>query len=275
MFGFRSQKECQALLMLAGVLLMIVGGVFYYWNEAQSDYKPDWGVIAFNVDKSIYQVDEEAYMQMAVLNEKGQTLCHADLTLEVTSPSGQVTSPIISQSGECGADNVTDLPDYFAFMRLGELGAYKVKVTATTKNGTYYTADRFEVRKEAPFDIRRTGPTRIYPLANYSMSAVIKVNEDFEGTLTEQIPASFSIINVEIKQLDTDSEEPIYTESKITSPLDHAIARQKLISSDVSWKAGERYELTYIFDAPDVSPEFYRLGPLRFRGVPGTPHATQ
>ena len=261
MFGLRYKKS----LILVGVLLTVVGGLFYYWNEARGDYNPNWGVIAFNVDKSIYKVGEEAYMQMAVLDEKGNTLCNADLTLEVTSPSGKVTSPIISYSEECGPETVTDTPDYFAYMHADELGIYKVKTTATTKNGEYFTQDKFEVRAEVPFDIRRTGPTRIYPLSNYSMNAIITVNEDFEGTITEQIPASFTIINVEIKQLDTDSEEPIITESKIISPLDYARAGQKLISSDVSWKAGERYELSYIFDAPDTSPAFFLLGPLRFK----------
>ncbi|MBU4481041.1 hypothetical protein KKH59_01860 [Patescibacteria group bacterium] len=38
----------------------------------------------------------------------------------------------------------------------------------------------------------------------------------------------------------------------------------KIIEWQVDWKAGEEYELKYQFDAPDVSPYLYLLGPLKF-----------
>ena len=39
---------------------------------------------------------------------------------------------------------------------------------------------------------------------------------------------------------------------------------QKIIQWQVDWKMGESYELKYQFDAPDISPYLYLLGPLEF-----------
>jgi len=101
-----------------------------------------WGVLAININKSIYPVrnsisngvylpNETAYLQMAVLDDSGHTICDANLKLEIippvppTSPTGFVTSPVdgvvfpeIQKSGECGPNNVTDVPDYFAYYEL-------------------------------------------------------------------------------------------------------------------------------------------------------------
>ena len=50
-----------------------------------------WGVLAINTNKSIYLPGEQAYLQMAVLDEQGHTLCDANLTLEITAPDGTKT----------------------------------------------------------------------------------------------------------------------------------------------------------------------------------------
>ncbi|MDD5487287.1 MAG: DUF2341 domain-containing protein, partial [Dehalococcoidales bacterium] len=40
---------------------------------------------------------------------------------------------------------------------------------------------------------------------------------------------------------------------------------EKQIIWEVDWRQGETYELAYQFKAPDISPQFYLLGPLAFR----------
>jgi hypothetical protein len=48
-----------------------------------------WGVLAINTNKSIYLPGEKAFFQMAVLDTLGHTVCDANLTLEITTPSGK------------------------------------------------------------------------------------------------------------------------------------------------------------------------------------------
>jgi len=97
-----------------------------------------------------------------------------------------------------------------------------------------------------PFEVERVGPTRIYPPVSYGMTLKIKVNQDFAGEVIEQIPASFELTGRE-------------TDAKLIRETD-----AKQIIWQVDWKAGETYELKYQFDAPDISPYLYLLGPLEF-----------
>jgi len=227
-----------------------------------------WGVLAINTNKSIYLPNEKAYLQMAVLDDSGHTICDANLKLEITSPDGNITQIYtdantnqhkIHRSGECGPNNVTDVPDYFAYYELPkatqretdakqgretdakpeQVGIYQMKLI-NLDNG-YEIEDSFEVRESVPFEVERVGPTRIYPPATYEMKFKIKANQDFVGEVIEYVPESFDII--------PDSSFQI---------LDSKIIWQ------VDWKAGETYELKYQFDAPDISPYLYLLGPLEF-----------
>ena len=200
---------------------------------------------------------------MAALRDDGHTICDANLNLEIVSPSGDWVSVTVERSGQCGPDNVTDVPDYFAYYELptatqrgtdaeqnaeltqNELitGIYQMKLT-NLDNG-YEIEDSFEVREWVPFDIERIGPTRIYPPAIYEMKIKIKVNQDFVGQVVESMPESFVITATSDKRQETRDGE-------------------KLIIWNVNWKTGEEYELKYQFDAPDISPYLYLLGPLRF-----------
>jgi hypothetical protein len=151
---------------------------------------------------------------------------------------------LIEKSGECGPNTVTYTPDYSTYYNIAGAGTYQIKLTATTKNGTREITDSFEVRESAPFDIERIGPTRIYPPATYEMIMKIKVNQDFYGQVVEQVPDTFKTTQVANWKL-------IYKTAT------------KLIIWDVDWKAGEIHELKYTFDAPDISPYLYLLGPIQ------------
>jgi hypothetical protein len=312
-----------------------------------------WGVLAINTNKSIYLTGEKAFFQMAVLDTLGHTVCDANLTLEITTPSGkkaiftteeiqiattteeiatstieeattskeitttEETIPIqetntteittstienatpteatsvqeqinqetatsgeatteneilnqeiknqpssflekikkffgiskvraeelfygkIEKSSECGPNNVTDKPDYFAFYDVSETGQYQIKLTAKTKEGTFEIYDSFEARDFVPFEIERIGPTRIYPPADYQMKIKIKANEDFDGEIKEKIPQSFAIVSCSSCQV-----------------------KEKEIVWKVNLEKGKDYEFNFTFNAPNISPYLYLLGPI-------------
>jgi len=201
-----------------------------------------WGVLAINTNKSIYLPSETAYLQMAVLKDDGHTICDASLKLEITSPKGTVSYPEVKKSGKCAADNVTDVPDYFSYYQVSEIGTYEINLL-NLDNG-YQISDSFEVRQSVPFEVERIGPTRIYPPADYEMAFKIKANQDFIGEVEETVPNGFEVQSQEFKS------ESVSQDSKT-------------ISWDVDWKTGETYQSKYTFNAPDISPYLYYLGPLK------------
>ena len=151
----------------------------------------------------------------------------------------------IEKSGECGPDNVTQLPDYFAFYDLSETGQYQIKLTAKTKEGTFEIYDSFEVRDFVPFEIERIGPTRIYPPADYQMKIKIKANEDYSGSLIEKVPESFEIVSCngcERKGVKNGNFKEIIWQ--------------------VNFEKGKEYEFSYQFDAPNIAPYLYLISPL-------------
>ncbi|MCK4781713.1 G8 domain-containing protein [Candidatus Parcubacteria bacterium] len=214
-----------------------------------------WGVLAININKSIYLSgsDSSAYIQMGVLDDIGKTICNADLTLIVKSPAGvekefSTEDETIQRSSECGPSTITNTPDYYAYYDIpDELGLYELYLTAITRNGVREIFDSFEVRESVAFDVERIGPTRIYPPAFYEVTLKIKANEDFVGQVIESAPASFEVVHETGTKLNTKPHE-----------------NTKEIIWQVDWEAGEEYELKYQFDAPDISPYLYLLGPLEF-----------
>lgn len=157
-----------------------------------------WGVLAINTNKSIYLASEAARLAMAVLDEKGNMVCNADVALEISDPQGKTTL-LSTENGkiivneECNLKAFTMIPDYEASYQTGVIGKYDMVLAAETNNGIYSISDSFEVREYIPFDVERVGPTRIYPPANYPVELRIKANEDFKGVITEVVPASFEI----------------------------------------------------------------------------------
>ncbi len=214
-----------------------------------------WGVLAFNTNKSIYSSGEEAFLQMAVLDDLGHTICDANLYLEITAPDGGVAylntdNNLIVHNPLCGPDNVIEEPDYYAYYRVGPEGVYQVKLRAETKNGVREIFDYFVVKNNTPFVIERIGPTRIKPTANYKMAIKIKVNRDFNGPIKEFVPYSFKIIDWQ-------------SSADLSLEISQKGEQKELIWKNVNLKAGENIEISYVFDAPDISPEFYLLGPLQ------------
>lgn len=209
-----------------------------------------WGVLAINSTKSMYHKSEPVSLHMAALTETGDTICHAHLALTVTSPSHTVYDVPVSEGGDCGPNNVTDVPDYLAqFTNTDEIGEYHISLSHYNKEGqeVHHTKDTFEVREYIPFDIERTAPTRIYPPAPYTVSLHIKANREFNGVISEPLPRGFEIVDSGGGSLATFGDA-------------------NYLTWNATLQEGDELTLTYKFDAPDVSPYLYLLGPLDMDG---------
>ncbi|KFM18079.1 Concanavalin A-like lectin/glucanase protein, partial [Marine Group I thaumarchaeote SCGC AAA799-P11] len=208
-----------------------------------------WGVLTINTDKSIYLPNEESFISMAVLDDEGSMVCDADVSLKIADPYGLVTilstaNGQISVSEECEYLGVTNMPDYYTYYTVGETGTYSLELTAITDNGIKDISDSIIVQDYVPFDVIRDGPTRIYPLVPYTMTIPITTNENYSGMITETVPASFEIT----------PQDGLHVKT---------IGEIKELSWNVNLKQDDSITLFYEFDAPDVSPELFLLGPLQ------------
>ncbi len=169
-------------------------------DESGEQTKQDflWGVLALNTNKSIYLPKQEALVDMAVLDETGEIVCDADLTLEILQPDSTKTD-LTSKNKDivvnevCGKKEFTLEPDYAAKFTPEQIGTYKLKLTAVTKNGTYSIDDSFKVQENVDFDVERESATRLYPVLPYPMYITVKANKDFEGVITDTVPEVFDI----------------------------------------------------------------------------------
>lgn len=208
-----------------------------------------WGVLAYNSDKAMYQPGETALLQMAVLTPAGNTVCTSDIRLEIVAPDGGLASLSTSDGSvvrnpDCGADNKINTPDYYAYYQAADKGIYRVKIIADYNGEPKTIEDIFEVGADVPFSIQRTAPTRINPSYIYRSAIDIVPNKDYAGEVKEYLPKTFRVVMAEGATV-TEFEDSIE------------------LSWTADWKKGRHYQLAYFFDAPDVSPEFYLLGPLR------------
>jgi hypothetical protein len=217
-----------------------------------------WGVIAVNSNKSIYKPGDVAKIGIGVLNDAGETQCMtgqdaAEVWLTITDPHGKAKdysteSGNIKDSGECGPITVTNTADALAIYLIdNKPGLYKMKVTARIKGGEKRSIeDYFKVEASPAFDVERSSfPTRIYPRAAYNVRLSVTADlNDYSGRIEDIVPASFKISNI------TGGREELHGDFK------------KIIW-DTTLKKGQKMTLMYTIHFPQVSPEFYLLGPLK------------
>lgn len=224
-----------------------------------------WGVLAINSDKSMYAPGETAYLQMAALREDGHTICDAHLELKLKTPTGNESILPISQSGECGPNNVIDVPDYYAYYPVTEIGEYAMTLT-NTDNG-YSISDQFISSNDIPFSIQRSAPTRIFPPADYPVSLSVTPAQPFKGTFSEFVPENFIISDILISEKNSSSP------TKVNYTVEN-IGKEKKISADVAWEANKTYILSYVFNAPDISPYMFLLGAATLDASPAVTTST-
>jgi len=206
------------------------------------------GLVTINTHKSIYLPNENAFIGIGILDHKGKMVCNASVTLVITNPIGEQTTLTtangdINISNQCSLYGVTELPDYYTTYKVGGVGSYLMNITAVTYDGTPVMLDNFSVQSFVDFDVVRNGPTRIYPPVSYTMNFTIKANKDYSGPIIELVPKSFAITSQPELQI-TETQE------------------NKILSWNRNLVNGSVYSLYYEFDAPDISPEIFYLGPL-------------
>ncbi|HRH93762.1 MAG TPA: hypothetical protein PKV72_04510 [Candidatus Peribacteria bacterium] len=213
-----------------------------------------WGVLAFNPDSDVYAPGETAKLQVGVLDDDGVTLCNASVTIRVAAPSGSeellsTANSKIRRNPDCRDKAVTDIPDYAGETTFSERGTYVFTISADTPNGQRTMTERISVVGRALPDIKRLAVTRIYPLAEYTMRMSFTPSHSFEGAVAEHVPSSFKIRN------------PVPA-ATVAPQGEDTLA----ITWTQRWEAGRTYQLEYTYDAPDISPEFYLLGPITIDG---------
>jgi len=212
-----------------------------------------WGVLAMNPDKDRYMVNETAALQFGVLDQNGKIVCDAELRMDITTPTGNVVhfstlDQSIQVTGTCGRKEAGFIePDYVASLPLPDTGTYNYKLTAITDNGAWSTASTIEVVSQAPFMMKRTAATRLWPFAPSTMNLKVHFSRDFTGTISDTVPEGFVILDSQ------PHSERILIEDE------HG--RGTRINWQGAWEAGETAEFLYTYDAPDISPEFYLIGP--------------
>ncbi len=157
-----------------------------------------WGVLALNTNKSLYTPSSIADLSIAVLDDKGVTVCNAEVNLDIKSPSGVVThltteDNSIVVNNQCSSHDMSVIADYEAHFPLTSKGDYEVTLTASTPNGTNSINDNMHVAESVDFDVERVSATRLYPENTYPMIFHVVANQDFSGNIAETVPANFQI----------------------------------------------------------------------------------
>lgn len=218
------------------------------------NYDFSWGVLALNTSKSQYAPGENITVAIAVLNEAGKMDCEAHLRLTITSPMGKQhilssEEKTIRMNDVCHVYDFTLQPDYQADFVPTEVGEYQLSLRATTKNGTYAINDTVQVKNNANFDVERVTATRIYPPITYPVTLKIVSQEDFSGTVVEEVPAGFAITKPK------DGTDPYDAIKKN--------GETQILTWNVTFQKGKTYLLGYQFKTPSVSPYLYLFQPLR------------
>ncbi len=213
-----------------------------------------WGLLAMNVNQSSYVPGEMVPIAMAALDDLGDTICDADLQLSVTDPAGTAHNVPVEQSGLCGDNNVIDVADYLATYTAGGVGAYTLALTEYDNENRiiHRIFDSFTVEENVPFNVRRSGMTRIYPVAPYTMDLELYSANGFVGEFVESVPADFEILAYD------GAEVRMY-------------GGAKNLVWNVDLAPGERTTVSYTYDAPDLSPYMFLLGPAKVQDGTGIP----
>lgn len=203
-----------------------------------------WGILSINTNQTEYGREDVVEVSLGALTPNGNTLCNANLDLYVISPKGYISKVPVTPSGQCNGNNVIDVPDYSAEFPVDEHGEYELYLERLNDEGEVigHTSSFFTVVMRQELALERVGPSRIYPPASYPMELTIHGRETgFSGTLIERLPRGFDVFNTDA----TINRYADFTE----------------LVWDVAVLASTSKTFSYEFDAPDLSPFLYEVGP--------------
>jgi len=185
-----------------------------------------WGVLALNTDKSMYHPGEKADISMAVLDDEGNMVCDASVTLQIQNQAAHITDTLstntntasasadtIQVNPQCQTHDFSLTPDYQASYTFAKAGTYSLQLTATTQAGSHSITTTIPVTNDIAFDVQRVSATRIYPPNTYPMTINIKANRDFTGTITETVPQDFTITPATESAVLTEGESGVTPQS--------------------------------------------------------------
>ncbi|MFZ2253556.1 MAG: DUF2341 domain-containing protein [Minisyncoccia bacterium] len=202
-----------------------------------------WGLLAINSNQTEYALGDTTSISLGALSPGGNTLCEANLELYIIDPNEFISQVPVERSGLCNGNNVVDSPDYLAQFLPDAVGTYEMYVESLDVNGEVlaHTSDTFKVIDPQNLMIARNGPTRIFPRATYPMELTVVSAKQFKGILTERVPSNFEIGS---------------TTAQITQ-----VGDEYELTWDLNLDAGVPVTVVYTFDAPDISPYLYTVGP--------------
>lgn len=222
-----------------------------------------WGVLAINTNKATYKPKETARIDIAVLDEIGDMVCDADVELLIADPDNNIT--LLSSKGDdikvslgCKKKELILEADYSTEYVTGKTGTYNLSLTAITKNGTHTINDSFQVKDRLDYEVERITATRIYPALDYPVLIKVIANQDYVGKFAETVPSEFKIADLSKKEI-----SDFYGIDINENQIQKYSQNQNELFWDVSWQKGQTYYYGYKYDAPNRSPDYYTLGPLK------------
>ncbi|MFZ5392301.1 MAG: hypothetical protein ACOZAR_03885 [Patescibacteria group bacterium] len=220
-----------------------------------------WGVLSVNTDQDWYLVGEKMKIDIGILDDQGSPICDAEASLVVKDAQGNVVDSLpVTNTGECKVLQPGHIvPDYNTEYTAAKAGEYFLNLKVKTRNGERTATSSIRVLGESSefFRVKRTSATRNFPFGMTPMNLEVEFGRDFSGRLVEVVPADFGL-----EQIGNDGVE--VTENG-----------QKKIVWKVEANTGDRLMLDYWFDAPNISPMFYVLGPVTLEDEDGRIFSTE
>jgi hypothetical protein len=154
-----------------------------------------YGLVSINTLKPLYHPNETVNMLIVVLDSRGFLVSNANITLNITTPSGKVINLStdnldILETKKSGVYNVS-------FKLNGDVGKYKLHVETEEDDMIVDVDSYFNVVKYYPFDILREVPATIDPWQGpFSNNFTIIPLFNYHGiyTFTEQFSSDFTDI---------------------------------------------------------------------------------
>ena len=221
-----------------------------------------WGVISFNTDQDQYVVGETAHMAMTMLNHRGEPVCDGELVVSITRPDGLVddltSEDQIHRAETCGDLTNEVHADYVAEYSFEKEGVYTFTLNGTNENGEYVDAvfgtlnRTIDVRsddqtQEYATRVARDMNTRLFPEEEAGVSIAVMFGESYIGQVYDVVPTNFIVSDLSSNGVVNISES----------------GDRQVLVWDVVAEAGDMRTFSYTYNAPDVSPAFYVVGPFQ------------
>ncbi len=183
---------------------MIVGDSGKSYNF---DLDFSWGVLAINMNKSIYLPGDKAFLQMGVLDDKGNTICDADLTMEIIAPDGAKT--ILSTQSTSFKENypeaatTTDATTSSVIAKTSGMAS----IASSSEEGTVTTSETNGNSQVSEEEQTTTIETTTTEMEKATTSSVITSSEEGNQTTTEQTITEQAATEQTITEQATGQEE--------------------------------------------------------------------